>query len=107
MKVQDFEPEIIHQYVNYLYKQAKEYIFVFSFFGIAIGGFSVYFINSIFSGILMYIFSIAVFVLWFYAGNKLGNHLAFSFKFKAQSILLQMKIEENTRKNIKIENSNR
>lgn len=92
----EYDPAIIQQFADNLYKKAQKIITEFTISGMLISavlGMFLYF-SPLKNSIIIWVVAIP---LPSFVGYTIGSQLAFSLKLKAQIALCMMQIEENTR----------
>ncbi len=90
-----YDPKIIYEFANRLYRQANTiiatYTIAFSLIGIVVVFITRDYIRNSVIEIFLVIILVAI-------GFYVGREKAFALKLQAQTALCQVKIEENTRK---------
>lgn len=88
-----YDPQILQKFADRLYSQADSVILICVILGAAIGGFGGFDMGGIVGAVVGLLILGAL-------GFAVGLSIAFQLKLRAQSVLCQKQIEENTRKTI-------
>lgn len=101
MSMVQYDPQIIQQFAERLYKRARGIVGTFVVLGAIIGAI----IGKIVSGVLGgvdgdWIIMLLAAVFLGVIGYSLGMQAAFRIKLEAQTALCQVRIEENTKKSL-------
>ncbi len=89
----EYNKKLLYEFSNRLYNKAESVIFIYTLIGVLAGG-STFLFSKTMGIILACIFG--------FIGFLIGSEKAFWYKFQAQTILCQAKIEENTSPNLQI-----
>lgn len=88
----NYDPKVIQEFADKLYKKASSIIATYTILGLVIGGVGGYFLapqaGPIFNAIAAVLFALL--------GFAIGREKSFMIKLQAQTSLCQMKIEQNT-----------
>ncbi len=95
----EYDPKVIHEHCQALYKQANRIILTWTIFGFVLGAVTGSVMATIVSrgsttGPIAFVCALIGAVM----GFSLGRQKAFMLKLQAQTALCQVRIEENTRK---------
>ena len=95
-----YEPQIIFQFADRLYKKANSVILAHTLAGLGIGAL----IGSIINGVMHLptgsgeaVFPLLLALIGALIGHRIGDQKAFALKLQAQTALVMVRIEENTR----------
>lgn len=89
----EYNKKLLYEFSDRLYSKAESVILIYTLIGILAGG-STFLFSKTMGIILACIFG--------FIGFLIGNEKAFWYKFQAQTVLCQAKIEENTSQNLQV-----
>jgi len=89
----NYDPQVIYQFADALYRQANQIIISYALLGGLVGLGAGYYVNK-----SLGLYAVLGAVIAGLIGYALGVQRAFVLKLQAQTALCQVKIEENTRK---------
>jgi hypothetical protein len=88
-----YDPQILQKFADTLYSKADRAVFICVIFGVVIGGFVGFLNRSIVAMVISVVILGAL-------GFAVGMSIAFQLRLRAQMVLCQKQIEENTRKTV-------